>query len=467
MQHFYSLCFTCILLLSGQRVIGQDMSFAESLNQVYTNSDVLRIAENERAKAKSIHQSLNSSWFPTIAATGSYTWMSDKIEVTQEYKSLLEPFDSYFNKNIITQTIGNAIYNFLGNTTFSVPIMEQNWATIDAAIVYPIFTGGRRIYANAIGKEIENIGTLGEQETRDAIFLVWVETYYGLQLSIENEKVRKENLQALNNHYREVLAFKANGMTNEMDCLIAQVAVEDAERQWKAAQKNTSILQYRFCKMLGHDSTCNYNTTSPLFIHSGIPTLEWFVAQSHNSPLLQAMKAKETIANKNVNIAIADYFPTIAIFGKQTLASYNVPQNLMPPTIVGASFVWNIFDGLQRERKIKQSKIDVAISNNQYNETQKQINTAIHKAYYELENAKESINTLGSTIAMTDELIRIRQAAYKEGMATTTEVIDAQTANAKAKLMLMAEYYRYDMMLATLVALCGIPQQFEEWSNQQ
>ena len=467
MQHFYSLCFTCILLLSGQRIIGQDMSFAESLNQVYTNSDVLRIAENERAKAKSIHQSLNSSWFPTIAATGSYTWMSDKIEVTQEYKSLLEPFDSYFNKNIITQTIGNAIYNFLGNTTFTVPIMDQNWATIDAAIVYPIFTGGRRIYANSIGKEIENIGTLGEQETRDAIFLVWVETYYGLQLSKENEKVRKENLQALNNHYREVLAFKANGMTNEMDCLIAQVAMEDAERQWKAAQKNTSILKYRFCKMLGHDSTCNYNTSSPLFIHSGIPTLEWFVAQSHNSPLLQAMKAKETIANKNVNIAIADYFPTIAIFGKQTLASYNVPQNLMPPTIVGASFVWNIFDGLQRERKIKQSKIDVAISNNQYTEAQKQINTAIHKAYYELENAKESISALGSTIAMTDELIRIRQAAYKEGMATTTEVIDAQTANANAKLLLMAEYYRYDMMLATLVALCGIPQYFQEWSTQQ
>jgi outer membrane protein TolC len=134
---------------------------------------------------------------------------------------------------------------------------------------------------------------------------------------------------------------------------------------------------------------------------------------------------------------------------------------------VGASFVWNIFDGLQRERKIKQSKIDVAISNNQYTEAQKQLTTAIHKAYYELENAKESINTLGSTIAMTDELIRIRQAAYKEGMATTTEVIDAQTANAKAKLMLMAEYYRYDMMLATLVALCGIPQYFQEWSTQQ
>ena len=467
MRYFYSFCYICLLLLPNQRSSGQDISFSESLNKVYTNSDVLRIAENERAKAKSIHQSLNSSWFPTIAATGSYTWMSDKIEVTQEYKSLLEPFDSYFNKNIITQTIGNTIHNFLGNTTFSVPIMDQNWASIDAAIVYPIFTGGRRIYANAIGKEIENIGTLGEQETRATIFLLWVETYYGLQLSIENEKVRKENLQALSNHYREVLAFKANGMTNEMDCLIAQVAVEDAERQWKAAQKNTSIVQYRFCQMLGLDSTCNYNTSSPLFIHSSIPSLEWFIVQSYNAPILQAMKAKETIANKNVNIAIADYFPTVAIFGKQTLMSYNIPKNLMPPTIVGASLVWNIFDGLQRERKIKQSKIDVAISNNQYNEAQKQLTTAIHKAYYELENAKESINTLGSTIAMTDELIRIRKAAYKEGMATTTEVIDAQTANAKAKLMLMAEYYRYDVMLATLVSLCGIPQHFEKWSNQQ
>ncbi len=467
MHTFYSFCFTCLLLLSIPSSNSQDVSFSESLNQVYANSNVLRIAENERAKAKAIHQSINSSWFPTIAATGSYTWMSDDIEVTEEYRSLLEPFDGYFNKNIITQAIGNAIYNFLGNTTFTVPIMDQNWATVDAAIIYPIFTGGRRIYANAIGKELENIGILGEQETRSGIFLVWVETYYGLQLSIENEKVRKENHQALANHYREVLAFKANGMANDMDCLMAQVAVEDAERQWKAAQKNTSILQYNFCKMLGCDSTCGYNATSPLFICSDIPTLDWFITQSQNAPLLQAMKAKETIADKNVSMATADYFPTIAIFGKQTLASYNMPRNLMPPTIVGASFVWNIFDGLQRERKIKQNKINVAISNNQYTEAQKQLSTAIHKAYYELENAKESINTLGSTIDMTGELIRIRKAAYKEGMATTAEVIDAQTANAKAKLLLMAEYYRYDMMLATLLSLCGMPQHFEEWSNRQ
>ena len=423
------------------------------------------MAEQRKIAAHTMRQSINAAWYPSLTAMGSYTWMSDKIEVSSEYSSLLEPFNSYFNKNIITQEIGRIIYNFLGDKSFTVPIMDNQWATADIALVYPIFTGGKRIYGNTIGRELENIGNLGEKETRAAIFLLWVEIYYGLQLAVQNEAVRKENLKAITNHYNNVLVLKNNGMASEMDCLAAKVAIEEAEREWKSAVRNKTAIHYTFCKMLATDTSMAYTTLSPLFVCNSIPPLQWFMTQAEQSPIIQATISQKVIADKNINIATADYMPTIAIFCKQTLASYNVPQNLIPPTVVGASFVWNIFDGLARERKIKRNKIEASIANEQHIEVQKQTAIAIQHAYTELQKANDEIKTLSTTIEMTEELVRIRNSAYSEGLVTTTDVIDAQTSNTKAKLLLLTAYYHYDLALATLLSTCGIPEYFEEWNR--
>lgn len=53
----------------------------------------------------------------------------------------------------------------------------------------------------------------------------------------------------------------------------------------------------------------------------------------------------------------SDYLPDIAVFGKQTLYAHGIQSNLVPRTIVGVGFTWNLFDGLAREKRIRQSKI--------------------------------------------------------------------------------------------------------------
>lgn len=464
-NHYTFYLIGLISLVIVPHTQGQGITFAESLQQVYDSSNVLHMAEQRKAVAHTMRQSINATWYPSITAMGTYTWMSDRIEVSSEYSSLLQPFDSYFNKNIITQEIGRIIYNFLGDKSFTVPIMDQQWATADVALVYPIFTGGKRIYGSTIGRELENIGNLGEKEARAAIFLLWVETYYGLQLAIQNEAVRKDNLQAITNHYNNVLAYKSNGMASEMDLLVAKVAMEEAEREWKSATRNTTAIHYTFCKMMGTDTSFSYTTLSPLFICNSIPPIQWFIEQANISPIVQAMESQKIIADNKISIAKADYLPTIAVFGKQTLASYNVPQNLMPPTILGATMVWNIFDGLKRERNIKRNKIEAIITNEQYREAQKQNEVAIQHAYTELQKANDEIKALSTTIEMTNELVRIRNSAYSEGLATTTDVVDAQTSATKTKLLLLAAYYHYDLALATLLSICGTPEYFEQWNK--
>lgn len=460
-----SFRFFILFVIFFGNVHSQGITFSESMARVYDASQSILIAEKQSERASVLRKEINAMWYPTLTATGSYTYMSNDIEVRQEYTSLLTPFNSFFDKNFITQELGNIIYNFLGDKTFTVKIQDQNWATADLVLLYPIFMGGKRLYAQAIGKELENIGVLGEEQARLSVFLSWVEVYYGYQLSRESVEVRKAKYESLKGHYNQVLQFQKNGVATDMDCLLTKVAMDEAEREWKEAENTSQALQYALCRMLGNDSLCGAVPLSPLFVCEHIPSKEWFLNLSSQSPVLAALQAKSVISEKNKNLAISDYFPNVAVFGKQTVASYNVSENLMPRTLVGVTATWNIFDGLARERRIKQRKLEIEVSESQHKEAERQLAVAISNAYYSLENAATTVKALDSTLVMTQELVRTREVAYKEGMATAADVVDAQTTNARISLLKLAAYYQYDLMLATLLSLCGETSYFEKWNK--
>ena len=47
-------------------------------------------------------------------------------------------------------------------------------------------------------------------------------------------------------------------------------------------------------------------------------------------------------------------------------------------------------------------------------------------------------------------------------MATSTEVVDAETMLATVRVARLAAYYEYDVALMNLLAICGTPERFEK-----
>lgn len=76
-----------------------------------------------------------------------------------------------------------------------------------------------------------------------------------------------------------------------------------------------------------------------------------------NNYVVNQLKLQDDIADNQLRIGRAGYVPTIALMGKQTLYSNGIQKNLIPRTFVGVGFTWNLFDGLDREQKIRQAKI--------------------------------------------------------------------------------------------------------------
>ena len=158
--------------------------------------------------------------------------------------------------------------------------------------------------------------------------------------------------------------------------------------------------------------------------------------------------------------------PNIAIFGKQTLWAHGIEKNLVPRTIIGVGFTWNLFDGLEREKRIKQSKLTSQTLALGKEKAKDDLTVAIDQCYSQMQKAQDNVKALNSSIALSEELVRIRKKAFLEGMATSTEVIDAETLLSTVKVAQLAAYYEFDVALINLLAICGIPEQFSNYNNQ-
>ena len=108
--------------------------------------------------------------------------------------------------------------------------------------------------------------------------------------------------------------------------------------------------------------------------------------------------------------------------------------------MVGVGFTWNIFDGLNREKTIRQAKIASQSLRLGKEKAITDLEVGIDKFYSQLQNALDNVKALDTTIEMSRELVRVRKKSFQEGMATSTEVVDAEVMLAKVNNSILMAY---------------------------
>ena len=161
------------------------------------------------------------------------------------------------------------------------------------------------------------------------------------------------------------------------------------------------------------------------------------------------------MATDKLRMDIGSYLPEVALFGKQTLYAHGLPSNLLPRTIVGVGFTWNLFDGLDRERTVAQTKLTQQALAWSREDTEAELTVAVSELYATLQRTMADMRVLDSTIALNEELLRMRRTAFAEGMATSTELIDAENTLATSRFARLTAQYACNVTWANLQAVCG------------
>ena len=444
------------------------LDFRSAADMMFENNATIKAAEKNTLLAKRQSQLINASWLPTVTMTADYTMMSNEISVSQEYASLLKPFQEQYANEPLIPDILNYISSSLGDLSFDVPIFEDDFGSIDLEVLYPIFTGTKRLYANKLAKNNETLSEINKESIGAAKYLELANIYFSLSLTESMIKVLKETYEMTNNHYSQALKMEAIGMFDKAERLIVKVALDESERNLKDAENQANVLRDALSKIIGQQSTDNgqqtITTSTPLFINEKYPQLEWFLdMMEENAYIYQQSDLHDDISKANLRLSQSNYYPVISIYGKQTIASYQVPKNLVPNTIGGISLVWDIFDGLARERNIQLTKLESEIMAETQSSLKNDIEVSVNEWHANLRQACINADELQSSLELAQEVYRIRKKSFTEGLATSQQVLDALNLINKTNLLLLTTYFEYDIALANLCCLCGIPEYFESF----
>lgn len=456
-----------ILLGTGISITAQtlSLSFDDALRQMQQGNRSLKIADKGIEAARAERDKLNALWYPSLQGAGTFVHLSEKIEVKQPLSQFTDPAKDFVHNLVPDDQFISGILDQIGSHTLVFPLAPRNLTTVGLTAEWIVFSGGKRIRAGKIGNTMIDMARENREQTDATQRILLAESYFGLRLAQEVVRVRQDTYNSLQQHYKNALKLEAAGMIDKAGRLFAQVNMDEAQRSLEASQKEAAVLQNALRTLLNMEDTCTIQPISPLFINTVLPAQEEFLqamrTENYTVNQLQ-LQLQLHIAKQQLRIDQSGYLPDIAVFGKQTLYAHGIQSNLVPRTMIGVGFTWNLFDGLAREKRIRQSKIAQQTLAIGQEKAKDDLSVGIDKLYTQMQKSQDNVRALKSTIELSEELVRIRKKSFTEGMATSTEVIDAENMLATVRVARLAAYYEYDVALMNLLALCGIPERFDK-----
>ena len=223
-------------------------------------------------------------------------------------------------------------------------------------------------------------------------------------------------------HFSDAQKLRDNGMIADAELLHAKMFFYEADRELKKSVREARIVADALQNTLAVAFTDSIVPNDPLFVINDIQPLNWFSQKATDkNPQLAQVELKKSLALQGIKAARAGLMPTVAAMGTYDLANYKLSP-YMPEWVVGVGLQWTLFDGATAARKLKASKLVFEQVQQADMKANSDVGTGVTKYYQEMMSAKEQVEQMQTSLDFATEYLRIRERAFKEGMATSTEV---------------------------------------------
>ncbi len=440
------------------------LTLEEALTLMFSENSALKAAAHEEHAAAQQRRAAIGLRAPQIGVTGAYAYLSKNIGF--DFNGLKAPVTDLSGKllPLVPEGLRPEITGFVGRLTeadWFLELQNRSVGTIGGEVSIPIWLGGK---INAANRAAEiNEQTVGEQgrQTRNALVSELVERYFGLALARQVVEVRRRVVDGMRRHLADAEALERDGMIARSERLYVEFKLAEAERDFSDARLQMQTVAAALNNTLGRSD--DWMPLTAMFLLDGLEPLDYFrqSALDHN-PLLQQVELKYRLAEEGVKVQRADFLPQVAAVGGGTFYNYQV-SGLVPRWAVGVGVRIKIFDGLSREYNYSAARATVRRVGELQSQAERDIAVLVEQLYNELMNCRNRMRSLDASLAFAESYLKMKDAAFREGMATSTELIDAELDLAGVRTQRLQNAYEYDRLLARLLEAAGISHEFPDY----
>ena len=463
------LALTAVMQLPAQEQ-GRTLSLEEALEMTLSDNPAIRAAEFNRRAAQQERRAAIGLRMPQIGITGSYAYLGKDIEI--DLNNMKTPVQNLAGQILQSGMIPSdyipSISQMLSGAmaaSWALPLQDRSLGFVGGDVTVPLWMGGKINAANRAARINEQTARSQGIQQRNALVSELVERYYGLALARQVVVVRQQVVDGVRKHLEDAAALEAQGIISRSEKLYVEFKMSEAERDLQNAQSQVETIAAALNSTIGQ--TDDYQPVTAMFILERIEPLDHFrTLAAERNPLLDQVDQKRRLAYEGVRAQRSSFLPQVVAMGGMSFYDYQVSK-VLPRWAVGVGVNFKLFDGLNREYKYSAAKQTVRRVEALQDKAGNDISVLVEKLYNQMENYRTQMASIEASLAFAEEYLKTKNAAFLEGMSSSTDLIDAELNLAKVKTERIEAAYRYDVSLAQLLEAAGISDEFTAYMRRQ
>jgi len=302
------------------------------------------------------------------------------------------------------------------------------------------------VYMKKAGEVKVEVLKLKQERTREYLKFELNKAYMQLQMAYKNVEVLEGARNTVLANRKVIENYFRNGMIQKSDVLDMNVRVAEIDSQIRFAQSNVqNASDYLFYLLDESPENKVMEPVDKLEYQEGLLALDPVLSNDRKD--LQAFRKSLESYDYLVKSSEAKFLPRLNAFGSFELYDNKPYQFNANGYLVGVELSWNIFDGMKAKSEVAKYKADLAKSETEVAQYQKQSTLELTKAYRQVADADHKVKLSKQAWEQTAEAYRIRKNRYEQGLEKASDVLNAETLMSKKELEYHQSVLEYNTAL--------------------
>ncbi len=425
----------------------RQMSVRECTELALHNSLALRMSQANVDAASAREREVLTTLLPQIRLSGRAAQLSD-----------IEPF-AFAAPGIGTVTL--------------FPNIDHSYAA-RLTLQQPLFAGFRLL--NSLKTARLNADATQEEFHKDEADLVLEvsTTYWHLYRALRVEEFVRQTAEQVSEHLNDINNFFRQGLVTQNEVYKVEVQQADVQVKLLEAQNTRRLLNLALNNLLGlpletivipkDDPEAPFHENTHADTSLAAPFVYVRNAVSKR-PELKALRLRKAMSEAGVAAARAGWFPQFSFVAGYDYAKPN--PRIIPPQDrwegtwdVGLTLQWNLWDWLATAHQANQAEAALRKAAAGLEQMERAITLQVFQQHANMQQASERCRVAKRGVGQAVEHHRITNERFKQGLATNTELLDAEVALLHAKLNFTQAQVDYQIARAQLIRAAAIEPEY-------
>ena len=444
------------LAADAQRLLTLDSCRAMALR----NNKQLGVAKVKQEASTNMRKSARTQYLPKVNAVGGYMWMNKEISIlnddqkvalsnlgtsaTSKLQDALTPLVSTLPAETQAKIAGDmgqfaGVLNQVGTGIVDgFRTDTRNMFAGAVTVTQPVFMGGAIVAANKMADINEQMAANSlDMKTQGTLY--HIDQVYWQVVSLRHKQTLAESYVALVKKLKgDVQKMIDQGVATKGDGLSVSVRVNEAEMALTQVTDGLELSKMLLCQLCGLPEDEGIVLADEASEELSVKSEDLATAEAgadvafENRPELKVLQNTVDLSLQTTNVLKAGNLPQVMLTGGYAVTNPNTFNGFQKKFggvwnvgVVVRVPIWNWGDVMY---KVRASKGATAMARLELDDAREMISLQVRQNNFKVKEAQKKLTMAQSNVANADENLRMANLAFKEGVASITTVMEAQTA---------------------------------------